>query len=870
MRVVGRILVLLIAIVVLFPSEMLYSQKKMEKINRGLVAIREGDGYYLSWRLLGDEPWDTGFNIYRGENKLNSEPIVNVTSYVDVEAPLNSIYYVRAIVDGVEKVDILPARIINNREGTAGWFDIPVEKPDDGEHGARYWPNDASVGDLTGNGEYDIVLKWEPDNAKDNSQSGTTDNVLLDAYTMDGAHLWRIDLGPNIRAGAHYTQFLVYDFDGDGRAEIMVKTAPGTKDGTGNYINKGPAAVANHSLEYRNSGGYILSGPEYITVFDGKTGEELATSNYWPVRGDVGSWGDTYGNRLDRYNAAVAYVDGEKPSGVFQRGYYTRLTMSAWDWRDGKLTRKWTFDSNSSGNGAYAGQGNHSIHVIDADGDGRHDLVTGAAVISGDGTGMHTSGMGHGDATHVTYMYKDETRPMIYMPHESGGHGVSLRYADDGEMLFNHRLEGADVGRGVGAHIDPNYPGFQFWASNGLGLYNKEGRTIGRIPNSANFLIWWDGDLARELLNSNKIDKWNIADGRATNLLTGHGTTWNNGTKSTPTLSADIFGDWREELILRRDDGKALRIYVSAIPTEHKLYTLMHDPIYRVAISWQNSSYNQPPHPGFYLASDMDFPQATPDVEIIDKIKKAQSEFVKDLYILDLENHEGWEVMNNLAKDDQVFSDLEFYFEDGPGYLFDKQWVRTNANSRRIKSPVNLAYFTARTKTTVFIVHQKSISKKPKWLDEWTLTDETVYIRNAGGSKIPMHLFKRDFAKDEIVNLGANTIDGAVGRLMYFVVVNNGVISSIDVNEALSSDILVYPNPFAEFANVEFTLISEQNVDVSLYDISGRSIRNIENGFKAPGRHIITVDSNGLNSGVYIIKVAAGKRVFYKKIIISK
>lgn len=598
------------------------AQMQVEKLDRGLIAVRVGSDDYLSWRLLANEPYTTGFNVYRGTTKLNDSPITGATIYTDEGAAQGSSYTIKAVVNGTEQAASAEARVINTMEGrNAGYFDIPVQQPPNGPRGGRYSPNDASAGDLNGDGQYEVVLKWYPSNAKDNAQDGLTDPCILDAYTLSGERLWRINLGINIRSGAHYTQFMVFDFDGDGSAEMMVKTAPGTKDATGEYISMGPAESADHSADYHNAAdaggrvGRILRGPEYLTVFDGETGKELATAEYWPLRGRVRDWGDDYGNRVDRFNAAVAYVDGERPSAIFQRGYYTRLTMAAWDWRDGELTRRWTFDSDESANRSYAGQGNHSIHIIDADGDGKHDIVTGSAVISSDGTGMHTSRMGHGDAAHCTHMIKGTATPQIYMCHESGGNGVSFRQANTGEIIFNNR-KNDDVGRGCAAELDPAVPGFKFWASSGMGLYDAAGKVIGDIPGSVNHVVWWDGELSRELLNGNTVTKWSVRDNRGTNLLTGSGTNSINGTKSNPVLQVDLFGDWREEVILAAG-SRALRVFTTTMPTTHRLVTMMHDPVYRVAIAWQNSSYNQPPHPGYYIASDMDFPPPELDVAVL-------------------------------------------------------------------------------------------------------------------------------------------------------------------------------------------------------------------------------------------------------------
>lgn len=611
-RIIRRILPVALP-ALLYGTGNLVAQMQVERLQRGLIAVEQEGGHYLSWRLFGTEPYESKFNVYRDGVKVNGEPITGATIYWDESVSPDSEYKVRAVVDGEEGPASEKARTLRAAPGaSAGYFDIPLQRPEDGPLGGSYRPNDASVGDLTGDGQYEIILKWDPSNSKDNSQRGHTDPVFLDAYTLDGELLWRIDLGRNIRAGAHYTQFMVYDFDGNGRAEIMVKTAPGTRDGRGEFIRRGPAAEADHEADYRNRTGYVLEGPEYLSVFDGLTGEELATAYYVPGRGTVSAWGDGYGNRVDRFNACVAYLDGERPSGVFQRGYYTRMVLAAWDWREGELTHRWTFDSGEPGNGSYRGQGNHSLAVVDANGDGRHDIVTGAAVIASDGTGMNNvSGTinrdGHGDALHVTQMVKDEPTPYLFMPFEGAG-GLALRPANSAEYLWYHHA-GVDHGRGVAAEIDPESPGFHFWGSGAAGrnLYDFTGKRVGDSPNSANHILWWNGDLSRELLNRNTIDQWNIKTNSAARLLTAEGASSINGTKANPVLQADLFGDWREEVIFNLNDAH-LRVYTTTIPTVHRLPTLMQDPVYRVAIAWQNSSYNQPPHPGYYIATDMDFP----------------------------------------------------------------------------------------------------------------------------------------------------------------------------------------------------------------------------------------------------------------------
>jgi rhamnogalacturonan endolyase len=420
--------------------------------------------------------------------------------------------------------------------------------------------------------------------------------------------MWRIDLGINIRAGAHYTQFMVYDLDSDGKAEVACKTADGTVDGAGTVIG-------NASADYRNTSGYILTGLEYLTIFNGQTGAALVTTNYLPARGSVSSWGDSYGNRVDRFLACVAYLDGVHPSLVMCRGYYTRAVLAAWDWQNGQLTQRWVFDSDDGtpGNSAYQGQGNHNLSVGDVDGDGKDEIIYGACAIDNDGTGLYTTGLGHGDAMHLSDMDPDRPGLEVWDAHESDrSTGGEFREAGTGQLIWG-KASTKDVGRAVAGNILAGFKGYQMWAAGGVGgLYDRYGNNVGRTPSSSNFLIWWDGDVVRELLDSNHIDKYGLSSD--TRLLTADGCSSNNGTKSTPCLSGDILGDWREEVIFRTSDNTALRIYTTTTTTNYRLYTLMHDPQYRLSVAWQNVAYNQPPHTGFYLGDGMSTPP-TPNIK---------------------------------------------------------------------------------------------------------------------------------------------------------------------------------------------------------------------------------------------------------------
>ncbi|GHC22489.1 rhamnogalacturonan lyase [Streptomyces rochei] len=572
--------------------------RQVEALDRGVVSVHTGDGNLVSWRWLGTDPDGVAFNVYRAGTKVNSAPVTGSTTFFHAGAPSHADYTVRAVVGGTEQGDSVHA--IQFR---AGYKDVPISPPAGGTTpdgvSYTYEANDASVGDLDGDGALDLVLKWQPTNAKDNSQSGYTGNTIVDGVKLDGTRLWRVDLGRNIRSGAHYTQFQVYDYDGDGKAEVAMKTADGTKDGTG-------AVIGSSSADHRNSSGYVLTGPEYLTMFNGQTGKAMGTVDYVPGRGNVSSWGDSYGNRVDRFLAGTAYLDGSRPSLIMARGYYTRSVIAAWDWRDGRFTRRWTFDTDSSTNAGkgYDGQGNHQLSVADVDGDGRDEIVYGAMAVDDNGHGLWTTRNGHGDALHVGDLDPSRAGLEEFKVDEDGSKPSSwMADARTGQIIWATGASG-DNGRGVSADIWSGSAGAESWSSAESGIRDPKGRVVNsRKPSSTNFLSWWDGDPVRELLDGTRIDKYGTSGD--TRLLTGSGVASNNGTKATPVLSGDILGDWREEIVWRTSDNRALRIYSTPHDTDRRITTLLHDPQYRTALAWQNTAYNQPPHPSFFIGAGM-------------------------------------------------------------------------------------------------------------------------------------------------------------------------------------------------------------------------------------------------------------------------
>ena len=590
-------------------------QIKREYLNRGVIAVRNGQQVIVSWRTLTTDAKGQAFDIYRNGNKLNREPLTKGGTFFVDNTPLqtSATYEVRG--------GSINGRYLLQANAPDGYLTIPLQKPADGEcpdgRQYRYSANDASVGDVDGDGQYEIILKWDPSNARDNAHDGYTGPTLFDCYRLDGTLLWRIDLGRNIRSGAHYTPFIVYDLDGDGKAEMMVRTSDGTRDAKGNIIGDALA-------DYRHKGpdriGRILTGKEYITVFNGLTGEAMDSKPYIPERGDLKGWGDEKANRSDRMLAAVGYLDGKKASAIFCRGYYTRSVLAAWDWDGRELKSRWVFDTNDPQWASYAGQGNHNLRVADVDGDGCDEITYGSMAVDHNGRGLYNTGMGHGDAIHLMAFDPKSRELQVWDCHENRRDGSDFRNARTGEVIFKVPSK-SDVGRAMAADIDPNNPGVEMWSADSHGIRNLKGEIINAAKDAddpqhnnylmlggrwlpMNFGIWWDGDLLREMLDRGKVSKYNWENNTIDDVFTLPGIVFNNGTKSNPCLSADILGDWREEVIARTPDSSELRIFVSPIPTDYRINCLMEDIPYRLSVATQNVGYNQPSEPGFYLGPD--------------------------------------------------------------------------------------------------------------------------------------------------------------------------------------------------------------------------------------------------------------------------
>lgn len=653
--------------------------RQMEKLNRGLIAVKTTadtrgqavNGVYLSWRLLGDESLENqAFDIYKNGTKIHTTGVHDATNWIDTSGTASDKYkVVKAGEDASKETEVTPTSNNNcaksNEVGNGNseknsftYVDIPISRPDpvermgDGKISNYYnvdkshegGANDASVGDLDGDGDYEIVLKWDPTDSKDSAGADFTGNAYIDAYKIDpnnDGYMWRIDLGKNVTSGAHYTQFLVYDFDGDGKSEVAMKTAPGTVDGTGRYVTE--VGDTDEIRNTDNTKSYIgtsgrLKGKnpftQYLTIFDGETGAALYTTDYIPYdAAEDKYWGDGKAkyNRSERYLAAVAYLDGIHPSIVMCRGYYHDSVIRAYTWDGTELTMQWEHKGKKSESSTTLyGQGNHNLSVGDIDNDGKDEIVYGSAALDDDGkTVLGNTGLGHGDAMHMSDFNNDGTQEVFSVKEEEfKKYAEDLRVASTGKHFWGSGklTTSSDNGRGVMDNIDDSYAKEHSnalaigWSSGIANAHDLNGDDVAAKPAGAgsgtfdNFLVYWDGDLSRELLDANIIQKYYAATGTTKRFygpsdgytLTGGST--NNYSKRNPSLVADIWGDWREEIIMPVNKGSAtdqayLRIYTSTMPTDYRITTLMHDCQYRLSVAWQNVGYNQPTHASYYIGS---------------------------------------------------------------------------------------------------------------------------------------------------------------------------------------------------------------------------------------------------------------------------
>lgn len=551
-------------------------------------------------------------SIYKNGQFLATETYS--TNYIDPNGTSSDTYQVAPIVNGVEgeKCDsVAPFASGSN------YFDIPVDRPKStltttttittDENGNElpenqwhtetkvneYTIGDTSCGDLDGDGEYELIVKWDCA-SRDNSQAGLTGNVYLDAYKLNGKKLWRIDLGKNIRAGAHYTQFLVYDFDMDGKAEVACKTAPGSIDGAGKYVSETSSVeeirnANDNTVSYVNQNGYILDGNEYFTAFDGETGKTIDTIYYPIPRLDYESWGDTNGNRCDRYVASVAWLDGQRPYAVYWRGYYMgrngrqRHGACGISLENGVLNPKYKFDTYSEdtdaytpGNEKYVGEGNHNMTVADVDDDGNDEFISATLCyeVNDEDKLMPKwyGGRQHGDALHIGNYDSTNNNFEYFSVHEHGDFGMTLMDAKTGEEAF-HVSDSNDTGRGLIANTGM---GGYYQMSSNAGTYVAYGNNVFKKVNASmgqNFRIFWDGDLYDEELDlSSMVVKAYYSD-KTSKTITDYTVSGYDSTKVGKQTVTVHYLDMTDTFDVTVAEGELSSIEIASNPSKTTYFT---------------------------------------------------------------------------------------------------------------------------------------------------------------------------------------------------------------------------------------------------------------------------------------------------------
>ncbi len=555
----------------------------IEKLNRGIIALPvENKEVYIGWRLLETDAGSEGFNVYRvsGNNSpilLNENPVFNTTDFIDKNPVMNetSTYFVCNIVNGVEGI---------SSENTEVTLPTKADSYISIMLAGDYSANKAGVGDLDGDGQFEYVIKtpdisFDPWAGDGTERKGlwqpSPETYKLEAYRLDGTLMWQYDMGWSIEMGAWFSPYLIYDFDGDGCAEVALKAGEG---------------------DPRQPDGHVASGPEYLMILDGKTGNEITRTDWIPREGY-----DTH-ESMNRNQLCVAYLDGKTPCIIAERGTYDVIALAAYTLENGLLRQLWEWNDREEGGLSYTGQGAHCVHGIDVDDDGRDEVIIGGAVIDDNGVGLWTnhemltpiggmygynSGSGHGHPDRCIVGEFDPNNPglEVYLCIEPGmeKNGVCLLDAKTGELIWGIDEESRHCHYGLIADIDANEPGVEIWAGDeGLDnywLFSADGKLLSKEKNITRHAAFWDADLQREYFDLDKNCLVDYPDGLERSVVF----------PDRPLAIGDVFGDWREEVIIAVNGE--LRIYTTTIPATDRRISLLRDPIYRLDVCQQSQGY---------------------------------------------------------------------------------------------------------------------------------------------------------------------------------------------------------------------------------------------------------------------------------------
>lgn len=567
------------------PVEGFAQERVVEKLNRGLTVVPSQDGksVYLSWRLLASDAPTTGFHVYRKADgkvrRLSSKPISRTCDFVDATPAEQASYWVEAIVKGQKPTASDKKEVI--LPDLKQYTSIRLH---DGVKAGKI-----ALADLNGDGTYDYIIRTPESNVDPGMPGDTTGKTFkISAYLSDGTYLWTYDMGPGIEPGIWYSPFIVYDFDGDGKAEVAIKTAGD------DYI--------------KNDKGRVCGGSEYLSVLDGMTGKQIDRVD-WPERND------RYGNliRQNRNQMGVAYLDGKTPYILSARGTYKLMVVDAWMLKDGKLQRAWRWDGDEE-NPLVRSMGAHSMVAADVDGDGRDEVMLGSCTLDDNGTLLWSSGLGHSDKSYLCKLRPDMEGMQVFMvsePKNEDGRGVSVVDAKTGKLIWGIGQTTFHVGDGMVADFDSAHPGLECFASEDRKggstdkyLLTSDGKKLNvaneEVPGCRNW-IWWDADLLRETFKGDD-NRWGASsssNGRQQSVWKWKGEVLTEGIEGDILMIADMEGDWREELITALPGE--LRIYRTNIPARDRRVTLMQDPLYRSYVAHRSMGYPQAPVPSYYL-----------------------------------------------------------------------------------------------------------------------------------------------------------------------------------------------------------------------------------------------------------------------------